>query len=156
MDRSTQRIVCSKIQLYPHTGLIFKALRPPNYGYSLQHFKHHFPTESALLNSEQQVTKHYITMTTGTTTNGSKHAVMIYKCIIRQAYTNPRIYTWMACRDDAVLLKALCLNDNHTAWILLPSQPVPWITRKGQSDARTKVTAFLQLPRFIRVCKRGT
>ena len=65
----------------PYPGLIFKAIRPPNYRYSLQYSKHPLPTESAFLNSEQQVTKHSITMTSGTTINSNKHVVMIYKCI---------------------------------------------------------------------------
>lgn len=50
--------------------------------------KHHFPTKSALLNEEQQVTKHYITNTTGTTTGSSKYVVMIYKNIIDRLILN--------------------------------------------------------------------
>jgi hypothetical protein len=64
----------------PYPGIIFKAIRPPNYRYSMQYSKYHFSTEFALLNSEQQVTKHYITMTSGTTINSNKHVVMIYTC----------------------------------------------------------------------------
>ena len=96
----------SKIQLYPHIGLIFKALRPPNYGYSLQYSKHHFPPESALLNSKLQVIKHYITMTTGTTTNSNKHVVMIHKCIIDRL-TLTYLLTYLLTTCSRVLLEKL-------------------------------------------------